>query len=146
MTVDEYMDTAKARCGINSDRALSLALNLRQAGTNEYRTRRAWPSDETMIRLADLAGADRDQALLDLNAWRATTAEVRSQYERIARLVKASAAVIILAMPGAMVGNGPGTGERFEGPNIYIMRLRVILAALGRALFALPDQRLVSRS
>jgi transcriptional regulator with XRE-family HTH domain len=98
-TVDDYLDRAKDAAGINSDRALSQALGVSHGSVSQIRTKRAWPSDELMIRLADLAGMDRGQALLDLNIWR-SDGVARSIYKRLARAVAAALLVYALAFSG----------------------------------------------
>ena len=83
LTVDEYCDKAKKRNDIKSDRKLAEALSIAHTSLNQYRTKRAWPSDNTMIKLAKLAGLDPTQSLLYLSAWR-TTGEALELYKELA--------------------------------------------------------------
>ena len=69
--IDWYMNRARAHSGIPSDGKLSIALGLHRVATNGWRTRRAWPDDNHMVRLCELAGVDPAQGLLDLARWRA---------------------------------------------------------------------------
>src|SRR3990167_10061762 len=95
MTIDDYMDAARARHGLNSDRQLARQIGLSAPSVNSWRTKRAWPDDETMVRLADLAGIDLERALTDLNHWRAGP-KARPIYERI--LARLTAALIVLGV------------------------------------------------
>jgi hypothetical protein len=101
-TIDGYLDAAIKRQGLKSDRDLARALGFVGGAISQWRTRRTWPADETMVRLADLAGMDPSQALLDLNVWRAHNAAVRSIYEKfLEKLAIILAAFIVFAAPGA---------------------------------------------
>lgn len=111
-TVDDYMDAARSRLALPSDRALSKALGVGFTAPNQWRTRRAWPADDTMVRLAELAGADPAQALLDLNQWRNQSPAVRSVYERIAARIAATAASVIIAFGVAGYGTAKADGAR----------------------------------
>lgn len=106
LDIDNYMDAAKAAAGLASDRQLGRALGIGPTAPTNWRTRKAWPADDTTIRLAELAGLDAGQALLDLNRWRATTPAVESAYERIAAKIASTAAAIAI-----FVGAGSGTAE-----------------------------------
>ena len=115
LTIDDYCDTAKQRCRFRSDRVLSKALNVNNSSVSQWRTKRTWPADETMLRLADLAGVDPEQALLDLNAWRAASSTVRSVYERIASRIAVAIAVIFVFV-GVVFGTaGPAEASGTVG-------------------------------
>ena len=61
-TIDEYIDTAIANARLKSDRELGRILGFKGQPVSHWRTKRAWPADETMIALARLADMDPDQA------------------------------------------------------------------------------------
>ena len=71
-TVDFYLDEARKRGGFTSDRSMDKGLGLTPGAVCSYRIKRAWPSDETIIKLAKIAGISPEAALLDLNVWRST--------------------------------------------------------------------------
>lgn len=83
-TVDDYLDAARRRHDLSSDRQLARALRVTAATVNGWRTKRTWPSDDTMIRLASMADADVSHALADLNVWRSKSPEARSAYQQLA--------------------------------------------------------------
>lgn len=81
-TIDDYIDAAKKRNDWKADGAIAKTLGTNHSAVSQWRTRRTWPSDETMLRLADLAGIPRTIALLELNYWR-TGPDVQKTYRTI---------------------------------------------------------------
>lgn len=84
LTIDDYIDLAKKRIGAKSDTKVAEKIGIKQSSITQYRSKRAWPSDATMMRLADICGMDRGQALIFLNVWRCTDGETQSQYKKMA--------------------------------------------------------------
>ncbi len=114
-TIDDYLDAAIARNpDLRSDRRLALALGLNQAASHYWRRRKAWPADDTMLRLADLAGVDPGEALVELNIWRSQSAETRDQYSRLAEKIRSSLAQVLIAgVTSALVAvASPAQGEQ----------------------------------
>lgn len=97
-TIDDYLDAAKSRQGFKSDRELCKALGIRSASISAFRTKRAWPTDAHMIRLAHLAGWSEEEALLDVGRWRAMGTPAAAVYERLLKRLVASAAALLLAV------------------------------------------------
>ncbi len=119
LTIDDYIDRAIARNPhINSDRALGRALGFKGAPVTFWRCRRAWPSPETMVRLATLAGLDPEQALMDLAIWSAKSPEVRALYSRMAEKINQGLRTLLIIgglswLLGALgPANAAGTSER----------------------------------
>jgi hypothetical protein len=97
-TINDYLDTAKARTGATSDRKLAQLLGIGATTLFHLQRRRNYPSDELMTKLAMLAGIDPQVALLDLCIWRAgENSLARSTYIQIARRLGKSAAALFLA-------------------------------------------------
>ena len=88
MTIDDYIDLAIAKQKFASERELGRALGFKGNPVNHWRTRRAWPADPTMIRLARMAGVDEIWALIELNVWRSQTTAVRDRYTALQQLVE----------------------------------------------------------
>lgn len=119
-----YLDTARARLEAASDAALSRRLELEKAAVAQYRNGRAFPSEDVMLRLAALCDVNPEEALCELQVWRAEQAQ-RSEraavYKRL--LAKAVAGSVILL---AMVAPGPGQSANASASaltRVYIMRL-----------------------
>lgn len=83
LSVDDYLDRAKSLQKIKSDNKLAKRLGITSASCSQYRLKRAWPSDQTMINIADLCQMDRGQALIDLNLWRSQTAQTQAEYKKM---------------------------------------------------------------
>ncbi|WP_085908081.1 hypothetical protein [Kiloniella majae] len=83
MNIDQYMDKAIKIQGFKSDKDISRSIGKSMALASQWRTKRAWPSDDAMIKLAEMAGESPEKALLDLNIWRSEGA-ARSIYEKLA--------------------------------------------------------------
>jgi len=94
-TIDDYIDLAIAKRNYKSDRQLGVALGFKSNTVNQWRTKRAWPSDEAMVRLADLCFEEKEQALLDLNIWR-TQGKAREYYKHISEQLQKMAVVFLL--------------------------------------------------
>ncbi|MCH8197435.1 MAG: hypothetical protein IH904_05070 [Proteobacteria bacterium] len=96
-TIDDYCDAALARHpDITSDRQLGAALDLSPGAVSHWRCSRMWPAPETMVRLAALAGAEADQALLDLGRWSAKSRRVKALYSRMAEKIRSTASQILV--------------------------------------------------
>ena len=83
-TIDDYIDLAKERAGLSSDRELARRLGKLANPTTQWRTRRSWPADGTMVKIARLAGVDPCQAVLDLSRWRSTDDQAREVWTELA--------------------------------------------------------------
>ena len=101
----DYLDLAIKKQGLKSDRELSRALELKSNNTmTNMRSGKHLPSDDTMIKIAELAGEPVDVALLRLNLWRSKTPETREHYAAIAeRLAKQASSWLIYLGLGIMV-------------------------------------------
>ena len=95
----EYLERARVFSNFPSDRQLAINLGIKPPTLAQYRIGKVFPSDHTMIRLADLAGVPREQAILDLAAMRADSPESKAVYEGLKKklLVAALASVVLIA-------------------------------------------------
>lgn len=82
-TIDWYIDKAiKEHHGI-SELQLAQLLGVSRATVSHWRTKKAWPSDLVMMRLADYAGVNQDDAVLHLSFWRAKSPAVKKLWTHI---------------------------------------------------------------
>ena len=106
MDLNAYLDAAKAARGIPSDNQLAAALGMKRASVSHLRQGRSLPCDETMARIAELAGVDAGEALLRLNYWRARHGRARDAYRILLRgagvTISAAAFAIGAAIAGAL--------------------------------------------
>ncbi len=120
-SLNEYLDAAKTAQGLSSDRQLNTMLGYKSNTISFFRTGKAFPSDEVMLKIAEMGKRDQTLALLDLNCWR-TSEKSRSFYAKIREMVEKSAltaaAVAILA-PSAFAGTAHEQVNISENPSIY---------------------------
>ena len=83
MDLRAYLNAAKAARGIQSDNQLAKALETTRAHVSDMRAGHRLPGDELMSRLAELAGEDRELALLRLNYWSARHGTAKATYKRM---------------------------------------------------------------
>jgi len=79
-----------------------------------------------MVRLAEMAGVDPAQALLDLNAWRTKSDAARATYATLRDLVSKSAlgalaALVLLGGSGPAGAEHSGNGSTRARNSLYIM-------------------------
>lgn len=96
ITLSAVLDLARARNSLDSDRKLAQALDVTPTMFTGYRRGWTHPGDETMIRLADLAGIDRTEALVMLHEWK-TDGETRNVWRQIRAALPKTAAGLSLA-------------------------------------------------
>ena len=87
-TIDFYIDNAKTIYRVDSDRKLSIALGLNPSSVSTWRVGRSYPNDDTMVKLAKMAGVSEAQALLELSYWRSegeTKKVYHSIWEKVAK-------------------------------------------------------------
>lgn len=85
----ELLDRAKAASGLPTDYKLAQVLDVAFSTIAAYRKGRAHPSLPTVMRLAELAGTDPDQAWLAVCVERASTQYDRETWQRIGKKLMA---------------------------------------------------------
>ena len=118
-SLDWYIDEAKARSGIKSDRELSKFLGLSHVASNYWRQRRSYPTDDTMMRLAEMAHADPQLALIELNAWRNQGTRAAPVYERMAAMMRGVVLGFLLIL--AVTYSAPASAADF-GPSHSLIK------------------------
>lgn len=129
--IDHYLDAARARLDIRSDRQLAKTVGVSAPTLNGWRTKRAWPDDPAMCRLADLADVPRNVALIELNFWRAKGA-ARDVYKDLLKIV-AVLAISINISYGAnaeQVNMRPGSSVYYDKCKMCVLFRDVILKRL----------------
>lgn len=69
MTLDDYIDAAKARNDLHSDNALNRYIGFSGNACHTWRTGKSLPTPDSIVTLAELAGLDPHLALVDLGLW-----------------------------------------------------------------------------
>ena len=91
--INDYIDLARKKHSLKSDRRLSAALGLSEVAVQRWRAGVSIPSDDTMVKLADMAGISKEQALLELSYWRAD-GEAKSTYKMLLKRLVPTAACL----------------------------------------------------
>lgn len=142
-TLPWYLDTAKARCEIATDRALADRIGVHQSQVVLYRKRHMTPSTTPMIRLAEAAGVPAEVALIDRALWIAETDKERDLWRSLlgkaqAQLTAAVGAVAVAAMLG--LGAAPSSPAAASPQSVYYGKQRHRRTALDHgALGAIED-------
>lgn len=88
MNFTDYAEKAIHRYGLTGYNNLARELGLNKASVSFFRSGRALPSEETMIKLAELAGMPKEEALIDLNLWRSkNNPELQKVWLRLSKLL-----------------------------------------------------------
>ena len=99
-TVEFYIDRAIERSGATSDRKLCELLDISHNAVMYYRNGRSIPSDDTMVRLAQICGIDPAIALTDLNIWKTDGLAQKAYRDILKKMTSAAIALIILVYSG----------------------------------------------
>lgn len=84
----DYADKAIVRYGLTGYNNLARELGLNKASVSYLRSGKNLPSEETMIKLAELAGLPKEEALIDLNLWRSKDKpEVQKIWLRLSKMI-----------------------------------------------------------
>lgn len=88
-TFNEYAEKAIERYGLTGYNNLARELNMNKATVSYFRSGKALPSEATMIKLAELAGLPKEEALIDLNLWRSkNNPEVNKIWTRLSKMIR----------------------------------------------------------
>jgi hypothetical protein len=85
----DYANLAINRHGLRGNNALAKELGVTSAGFSYFNTGKALPAESTMIKLAELAGLPKEEALIDLNVWRSERQpDIQNVWLRISKMIK----------------------------------------------------------
>lgn len=119
--VNWYFERAKEKTGIPSYRKLGAAIGITEGSVSQLRTGRAFPSDETMTKLANLAEENPMRALIDLNIWR-TSGSARETYLKLEKGLRTGAQILgiscLLAAP--MTAPSPAEANSSVSPDKHV--------------------------
>ncbi len=112
-TVKDYISEAQKKQGIPSNNKLAHALGITPTALSAIYKSKNIPSDETMIKLAELAGIPEEEALVDLSIWRAQTPKTKEVWEKIRHIVLSLCLTMAVLSPfgsGSLAASG-NTGK-----------------------------------
>ncbi|GEM_PF-2519411 len=85
--IDFYLDKAKENAGIKYDAGLASLLGISRSYITHFRKGIDTPAPALMLHIADVAGIDRDLALMDLNIWN-SQGDVQKAYICLAKRIQ----------------------------------------------------------
>lgn len=96
--ISYYLDKAKENSSISSDRQLGAHLGYKGSMISFLRHGKNLPSPDKMIEIADLAGEDQEQALLDLCMWN-TRGKAQEVYGSILQKISQVTVCLLIFAP-----------------------------------------------
>ena len=85
-----YIETAIKNSNLKNRAELCRVLNIKQPSLFTLEKGKTLPSESTMIKLAELAGLPKEEALIDLNLWRSKDKpELQKVWQRLAKMIGA---------------------------------------------------------
>lgn len=100
MEFTDYASSAIKRFGLRGHNALARELGLDKSSISQFKSGKALPSEDTMIKLAELAGLPKEEALIDLNLWRSKDKpELQKIWLRLSKMIGCFAAPLLLFAP-----------------------------------------------
>ncbi|MBQ8347804.1 MAG: helix-turn-helix domain-containing protein [Alphaproteobacteria bacterium] len=113
-TIKDYISEAQKKQGIPSNNKLASALGITPSGVSVLYKGKSLPTDETMIKLAELAGIPEEEALVDLSIWRnADSPKTKEIWEKIRHIVLSLCLTMAVLSPfgsGSLAASG-NTGK-----------------------------------
>jgi len=104
LTINILIDKARENHDINSDRKLAEFMGLKNSAVSYWRNGKSWPTDDNIVKLAELAEIDPEHVLIELAIWRSEGPAKAVWMEIEKRLLQAAAVLvglIILTAPDA---------------------------------------------
>lgn len=93
----DYVFEARKKQNIYSNNRLAKEIGIAGASLSVMMNNKTLPSEETLIKIADLAGIPREEALLDLSIWSAKSDDAKSTWKKIREMLKTAALVLTFA-------------------------------------------------
>ncbi len=95
---NDYTTRAINRYDLRGQNALAREIGIAGATLSQFSSGKALPSDDTMIKLAELAGMPKEEALIDLNLWRSKDKpEVQKIWQRLSKMIGCFAATLLFS-------------------------------------------------
>ena len=92
----DYAEKAIVRYNLTGYNNLAREIGITKASMSALRAGKTIPADSTMIKLAELAGLPKEEALIDLNLWRSKDKpELQKVWQRLAKMIGAVALVAV---------------------------------------------------
>lgn len=84
----DYAEKAINRYGLAGNNALARELGVNKSSISQMAAGKIYPAEATMIKLAELAGLPKEEALIDLNLWRSKNKpELQKVWQRLSKMI-----------------------------------------------------------
>lgn len=84
----DYTEKAIVRFGLTGYNNLAREIGITKASMSMFRSGKALPSEETFLKIVELAGLPKEEALIDLNLWRSKDKpEVQKIWQRLSKMI-----------------------------------------------------------
>lgn len=98
MEFKDYAEKAIVRYGLAGNNALARELGVNKSSISQMTTGKIFPAEATMIKLAELAGMPKEEALIDLNLWRSKDKpELQKVWQRLSKMIGAFIAFAVFS-------------------------------------------------
>lgn len=85
---NDYAERAIKRYGLAGNNALARELGVNKSSISQMSAGKIYPAEATMIKLAELAGMPKEEALIDLNLWRSKDKpELQKIWQNLAKIL-----------------------------------------------------------
>lgn len=129
LDVQELLEAALEGQNLPSYRQLSMRLGLSAGSVHQFQKHGVFPSEDTAIRLAEMAGRDPQMVVIELRELKAESAPARAIWAQVRRTLKQTAAA--LALGGFLAVTAPGDAQAAT-PELLNITLNNIHYALKR--------------
>ena len=87
-TFNDYAEKAIVRFGLTGYNNLAREIGITKASMSIFRAGKALPSEETFLKIVELAGLPKEEALIDLNLWRSKDKpEVQKIWQHLSKMI-----------------------------------------------------------
>jgi len=85
---NDYAEKAIERFGLSGYNNLAREIGITKCVMSQFRHGKSTPSEETFLKIVELAGMPKEEALIDLNLWRSKNDPTRHEiWKRIAKMI-----------------------------------------------------------
>lgn len=115
MNFSDYTNKVINRYGLRGQNAVARELNITSASMSNLMSGKILPSEETMIKLADLAGYPKEEALIDLNLWRSKNDPKRHEiWLRISKMIGCTSLAALISVNACFNSKTIASDENFN--------------------------------
>lgn len=84
----DYAEAAIKRFGLSGYNNLARELGITKSTMSHFRSGKITPSEETFLKIVELAGLPKEEALIDLNLWRSKNKpELQKVWQRLSKMI-----------------------------------------------------------